>query len=61
MLHAAPPGSDEVDVLYRQNSDFWYLTGLSEPGAIAVFRAGRARRVNATSSSCSPRDFTRDK
>jgi Xaa-Pro aminopeptidase len=40
VLHAAPTGSAEVGVLYRQDSDFWYLTGLSEPDAVAVFRAG---------------------
>jgi Xaa-Pro aminopeptidase len=27
---------------YRQNSDFWYLTGFAEPDAVAVFRPGAA-------------------
>ena len=40
VLHAAPAGSEEVDVLYRQSSDFWYLTGLTEPDAVAVFDPG---------------------
>ena len=40
VLRSAPEGSAEVDVLYRQSSDFWYLTGLSEPGAVAVLRPG---------------------
>ncbi len=40
VLHSAPTGSGEVDVLYRQDSDFWYLTGLSEPDAVAVLRPG---------------------
>src|SRR5215468_569030 len=28
---------------YRQDSDFWYLTGLEEPNAVAVLVAGAAR------------------
>jgi Xaa-Pro aminopeptidase len=37
---AAPESGLEVDDVYRQNSDFWYLTGLSEPDAVAVLRPG---------------------
>ena len=59
MLHAAPPGSDEVDVLYRQNSDFWYLTGLSEPDAVAVFAPG-APAGHRYLLFVRPRDFGRE-
>ena len=40
LLHAAPERvfSNDVHYVYRQDSDFYYLTGLEEPGAIAVFR-----------------------
>lgn len=42
VLHAAPPStmSNDVRYPYRQDSDFWYLTGIEQPGAIAVFRPG---------------------
>jgi Xaa-Pro aminopeptidase len=38
VFRAAPDVASEVGVLYRQSSDFWYLTGLSEPEAILVLR-----------------------
>jgi len=37
VVRSAPEPSVEVDALYRGSSDFWYLTGLTEPGAVAVF------------------------
>lgn len=37
VVYSAPEPSVEVDSLYRGSSDFWYLTGLTEPGAVAVF------------------------
>jgi Xaa-Pro aminopeptidase len=42
-LAAAPEciRNGDSDYLYRQNSDFYYLTGFSEPEAIAVFMPGR--------------------
>jgi Xaa-Pro aminopeptidase len=44
VLHGAPERtmSNDVEYVYRQDSDFYYLTGLEEPGAIAVFRPGAA-------------------
>ena len=36
VVYSAPEPSVEVDALYRGSSDFWYLTGLTEPGAVAV-------------------------
>jgi Xaa-Pro aminopeptidase len=40
ILHATPlkTMSNDVEYLYRQDSDFWYLTGIEDPGAVAVFR-----------------------
>jgi Xaa-Pro aminopeptidase len=42
VFHAAPTRvmSNDTDYPYRQNSDFYWLTGLEEPGATAVFRPG---------------------
>jgi Xaa-Pro aminopeptidase len=34
--------NNDVDYNYRQDSDFFYLTGLSEPDAVAVLIPGRA-------------------
>lgn len=48
LLHAAPlrTMSNDVEYPYRQDSDFWYLTGIEDPDAVAVFRpnAGDGRR-----------------
>ena len=30
--------NDDAEYPYRQDSDFWYLTGFEEPGAVAVLR-----------------------
>jgi Xaa-Pro aminopeptidase len=40
ILRAAPLRvmSNDVDYLYRQDSDFWYLTGIEDPEAIALLR-----------------------
>ena len=40
VFRAAPKRvmSNDVDYVYRQESNFYYLTGLEEPGAVAVFR-----------------------
>jgi Xaa-Pro aminopeptidase len=44
IMPAAAPARRNSDVLhpYRQNSDFFYLTGFNEPDAIAVLVPGRA-------------------
>jgi Xaa-Pro aminopeptidase len=33
-----PTRSNDTEYPFRQNSDFWYLTGFEHPGATAVFR-----------------------
>ena len=44
ILRAAPLKvmSNDVEYLYRQDSDFWYVTGIEDPGAVAVLRPGVA-------------------
>jgi Xaa-Pro aminopeptidase len=38
-LGAKPaPRSNDTDYRFRQDSDFWYLTGFSQPNAVAVLR-----------------------
>jgi Xaa-Pro aminopeptidase len=43
LLASAPPSvrNRDVEFPYRQNSDFYYLTGFSEPESVAVFAPGR--------------------
>jgi len=41
VLRSAPPANVEVDDVYRQDSDLWYLTGLYEPDCVAVLRPGQ--------------------
>ena len=43
ILPAAPVRhrNSDVEYAYRQDSDFWYLTGLAEPEAVAVLVPGR--------------------
>ena len=43
ILPAAPERTRNRDVEYpyRQNSDFWYLTGFAEPEAVLVLLPGR--------------------
>lgn len=38
VLHAAGESGQEVGGSYRQDSNFWYLTGFGEPAAVAVLR-----------------------
>ncbi len=40
VFRSAPESTLEVEDTYRQDSDFWYLTGLAEPDAVAVLRPG---------------------
>jgi Xaa-Pro aminopeptidase len=35
--------SNDVDFPYRPHSDFWYLTGFGEPGAVLVLEGGAGR------------------
>ena len=41
--------SNDVEYRYRQDSDFYYLTGFAEPGAVCVLRPGTPR----TTTCCS--------
>ncbi len=38
--HTVKQYSNDVDYLYRPHSDFWYLTGFAEPGAVLVLQGG---------------------
>lgn len=44
VLHSAPPRvmSNDTNYVYRQNSSFYYLTGIEEPESTAVFRPNAA-------------------
>jgi Xaa-Pro aminopeptidase len=44
VLHAAPmrPMSNDTDYVYRQDSTFYYLTGIEEPDATAILRPNAA-------------------
>ncbi len=44
ILRSAPTRvmSADTDFVYRQDSDFYYLTGIDEPDVVAVFRPGAA-------------------
>ena len=57
VFHAAPETSVETSPdPYRQDSDFWYLTGFEEPGSVAVLipsSSGASRFVLFVR----PRDF----
>ena len=59
LLRAMPPGSlavvpgtgvfavdDGLASAFRQDSDFWYLTGFAEPGAVLALRRGREESNN---------------
>lgn len=59
VLRGAPEDATEVDVLYRQSSDFWYLTGLTEPGAVAIFAPG-APEGSRFLLFVHPRDFAQE-
>ena len=45
IIPAAPmvPHHADCDYPFRQNSDFWYLTGFDEPEAVALFLPHRPR------------------
>src|SRR5262249_23361969 len=59
VLHAAPESNTEVGELYRQGSAFWYLTGLSEPESVALFRPG-APEGKRYVLFVRPRDFAQE-
>lgn len=44
ILHSAPTRlmSNDTEYIYRQDSNFYYLTGIEEPDTAAVFRPGAA-------------------
>ncbi len=44
LIPAAPTRTRnrDVDYVFRQDSDFWYLTGHAEPGALLVLAPGRS-------------------
>jgi Xaa-Pro aminopeptidase len=60
ILPAAPERARNKDTLYpyRQDSDFYYLTGFDEPDAVAVFVPGRAE--GEFLMFCRDRDRTRE-
>ena len=41
--HTLKQFSNDVDYPYRPHSDFWYLTGFGEPGAVLVLEGGTGR------------------
>jgi Xaa-Pro aminopeptidase len=41
--HTPKQFSNDVDYPYRPHSDFWYLTGFAEPGAVLVLDGGSGR------------------
>ena len=41
--HTMKQFSNDVDYPYRPHSDFWYLTGFGEPGAVLVLEGGSGR------------------
>ena len=43
--------SNDTQYRFRQDSDFYYLTGFEEPDAIAVIAPGRATEVHVVCSS----------
>ena len=57
VFHAAPdsPADTRADA-YRQDSDFWYLTGLEEPNAIALLVPGAAKESRYV-LFVAPKDF----
>lgn len=50
--------SNDTHFPYRQDSDFWYLTGFDEPEAVLVLVPGRA--AGETLLFCRERDATRE-
>lgn len=41
--HLTHQYSHDVEYLYRPHSDFWYLTGLNEPGCVLIVEGGSGR------------------
>jgi Xaa-Pro aminopeptidase len=61
LVLAAAPGrirSRDTHYPYRQDSDFWYLTGFEEPAAVLVLVPGRAH--GETLLFCRERDLERE-
>ena len=56
VFHAAPARDGVSSDPYRQDSDFWYLTGLDEPEAVAVLQPG-APKESRYVLFVQPRDF----
>jgi Xaa-Pro aminopeptidase len=56
VFHAAPALDLVSSDPYRQDSDFWYLTGLDEPEAVAVLQPG-APKESRYQLFVRPRDF----
>lgn len=56
VFHAAPARTGAASDPYRQDSDFWYLTGLAEPDAVAVLVPG-ANKEGRYVLFVQPRDF----
>jgi Xaa-Pro aminopeptidase len=57
VFRAAPESASDIrSDSYRQDSDFWYLTGLEEPAAVAVFVPG-AEREGRYVLFVRPKDF----
>jgi Xaa-Pro aminopeptidase len=56
VFHSAPAADGASTDPYRQDSDFWYLTGFDEPEAIAVFLPGAAQS-NRYVLFVRPKDF----
>ena len=56
VFHAASARAGASSDPYRQDSDFWYLTGLDEPGAVAVFAPG-APKESRYVLFVQPKDF----
>lgn len=59
ILAAAPETvrSNDTHFLYRQDSDFWYLTGIDEPEVILVLAPGR--KMGETLLFCRPENLDR--
>src|SRR5262245_38418077 len=56
VFHAAPARDSVSGDPYRQDSDFWYLTGLEEPEAVAVLTPG-APKESRYVLFVQPKDF----
>ena len=57
VFHAAPERSGVSTDPYRQDSDFWYLTGLEESSAIALFDPAASRDSARFVLFVQPKDF----